>query len=331
MRKTKIILLGVCALLAIVAIIEQATKNRSAMRLDDAPSPTKIEITGPKGSLSIALDGNDWWAGTFRVNNSYSSNMVNCIKQVKVLDSVDKLRGDDYNARYEMDPTHVITVKAFSGEKSIRTILVGKAGSTGSQSYISLDGNPSILLVQGNYNAVFNKVADDIKDLVFYNLETAAINAVEVDLTGALKMKKETYRVEKTDESLNYAGTDDENEFAPKSEKKIWKLSSGNNKKDLNSDDVNSWVTGLSICNVTAYLSDDATPPGEKVSTTTLFMGDKKVIVDLFCDSITEKDSDGNDKTTNKYYITSNESPHKGEISEGVAEKFKKPLADLQK
>lgn len=324
MNTRKIILLALCAALAIVAILQQALKGGSSVKvLSISESPNKIEISSADKALTLTLDGNDWYTGNFLAETSYINNMVNCLKDVKVLDKVATLKSDDYNSRYDLNDAKAITVKAYNGAALIRTIKVGKASNTASQSYIAVGDGRDVYLVSGNYNAVFNKTADDVKNMMIYNISTAGI--VAVDMT----VGSEHYKVSKTDKDLNFANTDNENPDAPKSDKKIWELDG--DKRELNSDEVNSWVTGLSLCNATKWLNDDDEVPGEKVATCKITNDSGDIVVDLYSKAEVSKDDDGNDKTTNKYYVTCSKTTHKAQIGDGTANKYTKALKDLLK
>lgn len=327
MSKKRIILLAVCAVLGIIAIVQKICSNVDNVKVMLAKdSPNKIEITTNAALVTLTLDGNDWYVDNFLTEASYVNNITNCIKEVKVLDKVGTLKSDDSNSRYDLNDAKAIIVKAFNGQRLIRSLRIGKATATAGQSYIACDDSRDILLVSGNYNAVFNKTARDLKNMTVYNIATSDITSVDITVGS------EHYGVTKTDEDLNFAATNDVNPDAPKSDKKIWTLTDNStSKSDLDSDKVNDWVTSLSICQASEWLGDDDKIPGNEIASCKMKGNSLDVTVTLYGNDEVTKDDEGKDKTTTKYYITCSKTTHKAEISDGTATKFKKQLKELIK
>ena len=302
MKPRKIILIAACLVILVICIVQGVTSAINPVKtlaLDESPDFISIETSSSK--VELYLDGTTWYVGhdNFQAERGSADSIVNSIKEVKVLDSVGKLRSDEFNDKFDLDGKACV-VTAKKGEKVLRTLRVGKASSTGSQTYINVDNSQDIYLVSGNLQSVFNKTEDSLKSKTVYSIASSSISAVTVTT------KQESFGIEKNT-SLE--------EGAP-----AWIFSGSGEEAD--SGKVDAWLNQLATCSATAWEDDSRTMPSEKTATVEISATEGKIVVEIF----QEDSGDGI-----KYICTSSRTPHKFELSETACAKYKKPSSELKK
>lgn len=333
MTKHKIVLLAICAVLLVTIVVQQIISNQSPAKVSSIKeSPTYIEITKGEGAASrivkLDLDGSTWYVGSdgFKAEYSNVSTMLSSIMTVNIYNRVSSLKSDEQNERYGLNKDAAIKVVAKKGDSTLRTLLVGKASSTSSQSYVCIDGGNEINLVQGNYNAVFDKTEENLKSLKVYDIPIKDI--VQISLT----MDGKTFAFEKTAESQA-----EDAQTKPTDSKisniKDWVLV-GDVEKAVNSDEVSTWSHSLSLCNASSWLKDGDPIPGKLLSTLTLKTVSGESTFELY--SLTEKKTtgEGDDKKTEdvtRYYGKTTLNAHNFELQESSAKQYSRPLSDFLK
>lgn len=160
----KIILLSAIAVLLAVYILQLAVGGRNKVKVLTTEEPIDYVMIDNNGAkLSIRKNGDRWYVGDekFPCHESRANGIVNAISEVKVLGNVAAGSAAD-NERYGFDGG--ITVEAYSGEKLVRSLFIGKNTATGSQSYVRIDGKSPVCLVQGALRSTFEATAEDIKE-----------------------------------------------------------------------------------------------------------------------------------------------------------------------
>lgn len=300
MKTRKMILLASCGILLLVCIFQAVMNAKSPVKnLVIKDSPDFVEISNANGKIELSLDGSSWYVGhdNFQAEKSLIDNIVKTIKEVKVLDTVGKLKSDDFNARYDLNDDKAMTVTAKKGDKVIRTLKVGKASSTGSQSYVTVDGGKDIYLVSGNYQTVYNKDENALKTKTVYNV-------VSSNIIGA----KLTYNGETVEFSK------DTTPNAPK----VWNYV--DSEKTCADDKVSSWITQISICTATEWVDDAKILPKTRVANLNVKTATEEITLEIF----SEKDGDAT-----KYICSSNKTPHRFEIAETAVAKYQKGAKDF--
>nr|WP_318716028.1 DUF4340 domain-containing protein [uncultured Treponema sp.] len=158
----KIVLLSVIAALLAVYIVQLAFSGKNKVKVitvEDNIDLVMIDNGGEK--LTISKNGDNWFVGDTKLpcQLNRANGIVNAINEIKVLGNVASGSAADYE-RYGFD--NGIIVEAFSGEKLVRSLVVGKNTATGSQCYVRMDGKSTVCLVQGALRSTFEATADDI-------------------------------------------------------------------------------------------------------------------------------------------------------------------------
>lgn len=160
----KIVLLAAIAVLAVVYAVQLLTSARTNVKIVSVDSDiTRIKISGAVNELTLEKEGDAWFAGAEKnpCQAGKINAMVNAVSEIKVLGNVASGSESD-SERYGFDSA--VTVEAYSGDKLLRTLSIGKITATGSQCYVRIDGKNAVLLAQGALRSSFEVSFDDIKE-----------------------------------------------------------------------------------------------------------------------------------------------------------------------
>lgn len=160
--KRKIILLSAISILLVVYILQLAFNGKNKVKvLSTEENIDMVIITSNESKLSISKNGDNWFIGEEKLpcQLNRANGIVNAINEIKILGSVASGSFND-NERYGFD--NAITVEAYSSDKIVRSLVIGKNTATGSQCYARIDGKSSVCLLQGALRSTFEITADEI-------------------------------------------------------------------------------------------------------------------------------------------------------------------------
>ena len=161
LNKTKIGLLAAIAVLLAVCIVQSITANRTNVKLlltDEDISFVSIKF-GEQNFTMTKNEGTWYLADGRKIQDNRANAIVNSISEIKVLGTVASSAGQALE-KYGLDSP--VMVEAFSGNRQLRSLTLGKVTATGSQCYASIDGKQSVLLVQGALRTTLEATPDEI-------------------------------------------------------------------------------------------------------------------------------------------------------------------------
>lgn len=171
MKTRKIILLSAIVVLLVVFICQLVFNGQSSIK--DVTLDSEIDtILIQSATSSVTLTSTDgvWYVGDekYLTDTSKADKLVSAVKDIRVLQTVSNSSDDD---RYGLGDGEVITVTASKDGKTLRTISIGKAAVTSSQTYAQLDGKNEVLLVSGTLRDTFNATVDSLRDTVVFKVD----------------------------------------------------------------------------------------------------------------------------------------------------------------
>ncbi len=161
LNRTKIGLLAAIAVLLAVCTIQSITANRTNVRLlltDEDISFVSIKF-GEQNYTMTKNDGAWYLADGRKIQDNRATAIVNSISEIKILGTVASSAGQA-SEKYGLDSP--VMVEAFSGNKLLRSLTLGKITATGSQCYASVDGKQGVVLIQGALRTTLEATPDDI-------------------------------------------------------------------------------------------------------------------------------------------------------------------------
>jgi hypothetical protein len=299
MSKRKIVLLSACGVLLCIYIIQLVFGLRSPVKnITLAGDFDTILITNGSNSVPLVKTSAGWVVGEkkYAANESTIDGMVNAIKTINVLNTVGRTGNETVEERYELKGGKSLTVTVSNAGKILRTLTIGKASSTGSQTYVTIDGGRDICLVSGNLHDTFGKTAADIRSKIVYKVEKDQLTNIAENMNG-------------TTLTLAKSGTP-----------AVW--SAANGTPSVDSEKAGSWAESLYSISANSWIDDSFVLPEKPESVTTITAGTKKVTLTIYK---TGKDDDA------KYYGTCSETPYKFELSSYAAGKYMKKADDFKK
>ena len=297
MSKRKIILLTACVLLLGIYIAQLASSLRSSVKNKTlGADPDKLIIENASAVIELAKSDDGWTVGErrYKADTNAADALVNAVKNIRVLDTVAQAGSDAVDERYEIDKTNAIVVKAYKGNELVRTLTIGKASSTGSQSYLTLDGKKDIYLVSGTLRDTFKKDVAALRSKVVYAVDTSDLTAVSESMGSTVL-------------SIVKSG-----------DPAAWTATGG--AANVDAEKAASWAASLATLNADSWLDDDFVLPPVSESVTVITAGGKAITVSVY------KEGDGDEA---KYYGTCSETPYKFSLSRYSAGKYLKTAADI--
>ena len=182
MRKEAIILGIVIAVLSLYLIFNKS--DRSLYELPDLkpilPSKiSKLTLDSSEGSIVFIRKAGGWTIN----EEAYPGDETN-IKRVTDMVAnltLTTLISESKNyGRYDLDPEHAITVKAWEGDKLVREFDVGKAASSHRHTFVKLVGDHRVYQAQEGFRNRIQGNADMFRDKTVMSFETGQIEQVQV-------------------------------------------------------------------------------------------------------------------------------------------------------
>ncbi len=176
MTKRKIVLLSLIVIFAVIYIVQLTQIGKSdvqdirleeditAIRLTHADG-TKLVFTKQVIPSTDGAEDSDMWMlddGT-QVETFPLTRMSGQLKDIRILARVSSSAQAE---RYNLQEGSAIIVEALNGQEVVRTIAIGKASTTTSQTYAIIDNSNDIVLVSSDLNDVFGKTRDELIPVV---------------------------------------------------------------------------------------------------------------------------------------------------------------------
>ncbi|MGI5107683.1 DUF4340 domain-containing protein [Treponema socranskii] len=297
MSKRKIILLTACVLLLGIYIAQLASSLRSSVKNKTlGADPDKLTIENASAVIELAKSDDGWTVGErrYKADTNTVDALVNAVKNIRILDTVAQAGSDAVDERYEIDKTNVIVVKAYKGNELVRTLTIGKTSSTGSQSYVTLDGKKDIYLVSGTLRDTFKKDVAALRSKSVYAVDTSDLTAVSESMGSTV------LSIVKSGDPAAWTGSE--------------------GAVSVDAEKAASWAASLATLNADSWLDDDFVLPAASESVTVITAGGNAITVSVY------KEGDGDEA---KYYGTCSETPYKFSLSRYSAGKYLKTAADI--
>ncbi|MBR5646220.1 MAG: DUF4340 domain-containing protein [Treponema sp.] len=192
MSKRKIFLLAANAVLLCVCIVQFIVKAQSHVKVFSIKGDIDcIEITKSDGSFSIVKNDDKWIAGEkqYPANSNTVKTMLDAVSSINALDRVASTSGASGIEKYELTDAQKITVTAKRKDKILRTVIIGKNASAGTQCYAVFDKSNDIYLVSGNLRSVFSKTVSEIREMAVIKENAEDVESVEAVLSSGKNVK----------------------------------------------------------------------------------------------------------------------------------------------
>ena len=327
----KIVLLALIGVLLAIYILQLVLGGRNHIQtLSLEETPDAIVIQGgadAAGALRLVSRDGQWFAGEqeYPADQDVVSGMLDALGALRLLGTVSGNADGDLE-RYGLEGGG-ITVTASREGKTLRTLFVGRNTSTGSQSYVRVDGASAVYLAAGALHTTFAATLDSVRSKRVYTLDADEVSRVSVvSPEGSFSFTRNAVA------AVPQETQDDGTVTVAPAPQNVWQLSSGDaSYADASPDDakVSAWVRTLASLSASTWLADGAQPPSASPeATVTIEAGGKSYRVSVYAAA----GADGEEADeVEEYVAASSESPYLFTVQPYVRLRFCKPLGDLLK
>lgn len=185
MKTRKMTLLALIAVLLCVYVVQLIQAGRSPIKefvlKEDADELEFASAANGTVLLHKAADG--WTIGeqAYIADSDLVGDIAKSAASVRTLGTVSHSSSEETAQRFGLDDGNVITVTVRKDGKTLRTLQIGKAATTGDQTYIRVDGKSDIFMASGTLRDTFGKAGEDLRDKHIYSFNTSDVTAVHVD------------------------------------------------------------------------------------------------------------------------------------------------------
>ena len=181
-KKEYVILLAVIAGLSAYLLTRQTDRTHyelPQLAPISGKTITRIEISGPKGTVELAKADDNWSVGPkkYRVDKAKVSPIIDTISDLSLTALVSEAK--DY-PRYELDDKKKILVKAWSGSTVDREFDIGKPAPSFRHTFVRLAGDPNVFQASDNFRSKFEYSAEDLRDKVVLSFAASDVSEIEL-------------------------------------------------------------------------------------------------------------------------------------------------------
>lgn len=283
MKKEYIIL--VILIIGLIAYLGLKKDNQVHYELPTIPQvdTTRIDrVEISKADRLVVLNkGENGWTVTdkkFSANPEDIEQMIGTLKAIKLSALVSEAKD---LARYELNDTHAVKVKALAGKEAVRSFVIGKTAPSHNHTFIYLDDKDrTVYQANGNFKSQFDKESADFRDKKVLEFDPAGVKKVTLEKQGQIVTLIKSQTPKTTDQEKDETKKD-LIEKKPLHEESTWKKENGSVTDQKTISDL---LSSLSKLECQAFLDEDKAARLKEIqpSCKILLENDKTFILNLF-------------------------------------------------
>ena len=302
-RKTTLIVLDIVLIFALIMqIIFLSGDGSKSFKLKETPDEIVLNNKGEEIHLFFN-DDNEWVVGENEYPTNYATvdQMLDSLIEIKAINKVGSTTKEGNLQKYELDDDHKITVTSYKEGEVLRTLDIGKNASTGSQTYITVDGKNDIYLATGGLKYAFDKNMNAVRTKIVWDIDSSEINSIEVRRPDGMQ-----YSVSK-----NGSGEDLE-----------WTVQGA--EIELDAEKAQSWFDTFATLTTDTWLDENENNGDKSVATVTVSYGLNKMFIDIY-------ETNGSTEENPLYYGICSENPYPFTLTSYTMERLNKNPEELAK
>lgn len=206
MKRSTSILIGLFVVLLVIAYVvmqkpgEQSASTSGSGHLVtiDSLSVDKIEITSPSAQIILEKRGIEWFLEKPVAYRADQSNVTSLIQQIRNFEMKGIVSNNpEKQSVYQVDSTGTL-VTVYEQGKEKASFIVGKMGTTFSETYMRKKNSNDVALVGGVFGYMFNRSAKDWCDRTILTVLRESIKEVKFqygDTTFALAFQDSVWKI----------------------------------------------------------------------------------------------------------------------------------------
>lgn len=182
MKTRKLVLIIADVLLLAVCILQGVLKAHDGARYFEFDAePDEYTIVTPGESIHLVKEGDDWFINDqrYKANAGVVDQYTEAINYIRALDKVGTANEASLE-RYELLDGKKISVVVSKDGKQLRAVEIGKEATSGSQTYVTIDGGKDIYLAAGNLRESFDKTIETLRYRGVWNIDKNAVGSVMI-------------------------------------------------------------------------------------------------------------------------------------------------------
>ena len=302
-RKTILIVLDIVLIaVLIMQCVFLGGDGSKSFTLKETPDEIILNNKGEEISLFFN-DDNEWVVSDKGYPTNYATvdQMLDSIIDIKTIEKIGSTTKMGNLEKYQLDDANKITVVAKKDGEVLRTLTLGKNASTGSQTYITLDGKNDIYLASGGLKFSFDKTLNAVRSKIVWDFDESEISSVEIRRPNG-----ERY-------SVNKSGSGEE---------LTWSVSGSD--IELDTEKAQSWFDTLGTLTTDEWLDETIDNGKKQVATISIVYGYDTLVVDIY---------ERNESTEENplYYGICSENPYPFTLTSYTMERLNKNMEELAK
>ena len=184
LSRRKTVYLIVIALLLVVLVLQQFLGRSVQPKIPSLEAAVSgMTIADGERVIELKKSGDEWLIGAEEYPGD-AEKIENLADKILRLQALEQVSSSGYFRPYKLEEEEAIRVSIYSDSGELRSILIGKAGSTGRQSYIRFQGEDEIILVAENLRRDFELSSGDLRDKELFTLDPATVRRVVLAKSG---------------------------------------------------------------------------------------------------------------------------------------------------
>lgn len=208
MKRSQWILIGVLVVLAVATFFvlrqpgEVSTSDTSGRVLVsyDSAAVDKIEVRSPSGVIILEKEAGRWMLTSpvkYRADEAAIALAIGTGRRIQVTNVVSS--NPEKRGLFQVDSNGTL-VKIFENGAQKAAFVVGKMGTTYTETYVRVDGSNDVFLAEAMLGTMFYRQTKDWRDKTIFKMDEAAIKSVSFqygDTTFTLAFQDSMWRIGK--------------------------------------------------------------------------------------------------------------------------------------
>lgn len=144
---------------------------------------TRIDITASGEGVELSRSDDEWRIGEneYPADESKVKEILSVLKNLKLTALVSET---GVYSPYDLTEDKKIEVRAWTGDRLVRNLAIGKTADTYQHTFVQLGDDPNVYHASGNFRQTFDKSVEDLRDKTALSFSTDDITGIDIVSAG---------------------------------------------------------------------------------------------------------------------------------------------------